>query len=273
MKCTISRIAIVAAAFAASGSLGMARSAGAQGAAPKPDPVAKPIPRMPDGHPNLNGVWWPGQDVGVTNLTVATGGERPKTAPPLGPLPGAFGSLYKPEYMAKAKIMGDKEDPTLQCIPSILGQGLVIQLIQTPQFVAELNETFHGFRVIPTDNRPHADDFAPSNKGDGVGHWDGDTLVVDVTNFSTANWLHDHGNVSFHSDKLHEVQTYKLLDADMIEISATFDDSVMLTGPWTTKKTWRRAPFDRVMETFCSGVETKPLIEFGATENYGRTGR
>jgi hypothetical protein len=49
----------------------------------------------------------------------------------------------------------------------------------------------------------------PSNRGDAVGRWDGDTLVVDVTNFSDRNWLHHHGDVSFHSDALHMVETYR----------------------------------------------------------------
>jgi hypothetical protein len=172
--------------------------------------------------------------------------------------------------MAKAKVMGDKEDPTLGCVPSVLGQGVIVQLVQTPKFLVELVESYHGFRVVPTDGRAHSDEFPPSFKGDGVGHWEGDEFVIDVTNYDTGNWLHDHGNVSFHSDKLHSIQRYRLLDADTLEIATTFEDPVMLTAPWNTKRQVRRAPFDRIMETFCSGIETKALIDYAAQENYGR---
>src|SRR6266536_4839483 len=88
---------------------------------------------------------------------------------------------------------------------SLSGNGLVGEIVQTPRTIVQLIETYHGFRIIPTDGRPHRDDVVPSNHGDAVGHWEGDTLVVDVTNFSDRNWLHHHGDVSFHSDALHMV--------------------------------------------------------------------
>ena len=91
---------------------------------------------------------------------------------------------------------------------SLLGVGLVGQIIQSPKFVTLLTETYHSFKLIPTDGRPHRDDVAPSYRGDSIGRWDGDTLVVDTTNFSDENWLYAEGNVSFHSDALHIVERY-----------------------------------------------------------------
>jgi hypothetical protein len=228
------------------------------------------IPRTADGNPDLSGVWWPGQDVAVQTLTIiGTDGGR-TAATSAGPRAGSFGSRYKPEVMAKAKMMSDKDDPTLLCIPSVMGQGLVRQIVQTPKFVVELNETFHGFRIIPTDGRKHDEDAVPSYRGDAVGHWEGDTLVVDVTNFSDRNWILDHADVSFHSTALHEVQRWRRLDAATLEIESTFDDPKVLTGPWTTKRTLTLAPFDKIMETACSGVETAGLLDYAAKENYGR---
>ena len=138
--------------------------------------------------------------------------ERPR-APP------SFSSLYQPWAAEKAKTLGHKDDPALWCIPSIIGpnpvgNGLVGEIVQTAKTVVMLIETYHGFRVIPTDGRPHRDDVVPSYKGDAVGHWEGDTLVVDVTNFSDKNWLNHHGNVSFHSDALHMVERYRLVDSE-----------------------------------------------------------
>lgn len=231
--------------------------------------AAQSIPRTHEGKPDLSGVWWPGQDVPVQSLTIA-GTETRTAATSGGPRANSFGSAYKPDMMAKAKAMSDKDDPTLRCIPSVMGQGLVWQIVQTPAFVIELVETFHGFRLIPTDGRQHDPDVVPSYKGDAVGHWDGDTLVVDVTNFTDSNWIFDHGDVSFHSAALHQIQRYRRLAADTLEIESTFEDPQVLTRPWTTKRTLKLAPFDRIMETICSGVETAALMESAAKENYGR---
>ena len=72
----------------------------------------------------------------------------------------------------------------------------------------------------------------PSYRGDSIGRWDGDTLVVDTTNFTDANWMHAEGLVSFHSDALHIVERYRRADANTIEVEATIEDPKVLTGPW-----------------------------------------
>src|SRR5207244_3284821 len=173
----------------------------------------------------------------------------------------------------------DKDDPSLRCVPvafgtlnvSLYGLGFIGQIVQSPKFVVMLTETYHSFKLIPTDGRPHRDDVAPSYRGDSVGHWEGDTLVVDTTNFSDNNWILDHGNVSFHSDALHLVERYRLLDANTLDIDAWMEDPKMLTQPWTVA-TQRlvRAPFDQIMEVACTNVETASLMEAAAKENYGR---
>ena len=179
--------------------------------------------------------------------------------------------------MAKARTLSDKDDPALLCIPSIfgptplVGNGLVGEIVQTPRAVIQLVETYHGFRIIPTDGRPHRDDVVPSNRGDAVGRWEGDTLVVDVTNFSDRNWFVHHGDVSFHSDALHMIERYRLLDADTLEINLTAEDPKVLTGPWTAPTVKLvRAPFEHIMETSCENTETARLMEAAAKDNYGR---
>lgn len=233
---------------------------------------AKPIPRLQDGRPDFTGVWWPGRDITpATSTAVYREGDRG------GVRPNSFGSLYKPEFAEKAKSLSDKDDPALWCIPSVfgptplVGNGLVGEIVHTPKAMIQLIETYHGFRIIPTDGRPHRDDVVPSYRGDAVGRWDGDTLVVDVTNFSDRNWFHHHGDVSFHSDALHVVERYRLLDADTLEINLTADDPKMLTKPWTAPTVKLvRAPFEHVMETSCENTETARLMEAAAKDNYGR---
>ena len=229
---------------------------------------AGPAPRAADGHPDLTGVWWPGADVGVANLRVGAPGDRN----PWPPRPGSIASLYQPWAMELAKTMGEKDDPALHCVPSVTGSGsgLVTQILQTPQFVAELTESFHGFRLIPTEpGRQHNAEAVPSYHGDAVGRWDGNTLVVDVTNFNDKNWLVSQGAVSFHSDQLHATERWTRVDAGTLVIEQTYEDPKVLTAPWTYKRTLKLAPFDQVMEALCFNTETASLMEVAAKQNYG----
>jgi len=236
--------------------------------------AAGPAPRMADGHPDLTGVWWGGADVGGARGRGGRGGARGGAA--RGTPPPTFMSLYRPEAAAKAKTLGDKDDPTLRCIPTAFGTlnvslydvGAVGQIISTPKMVVMLTETYHGFRLVPTDGRPHGDEVPPSYRGDSVGHWEGDTFVVDTTNFTDNTWMSAEGRVSPHSDALHIVERYRRVNANTLEIEATVEDPKMLTGPWTVpKQTLVLAPFDRIMPLNCSGVETQALMDAAAKQN------
>jgi hypothetical protein len=257
-------------------------------------PPAGPVPRMADGHPDLSGVWWPGRDLQIRPLdsppsgAPGAGPSAPGTAAPAAPAgppapprqrPPSFTSLYQPWAIARAKTLGDKDDPSLRCLPvafgtlniSLYGVGFVGQIIQTPKFVTMLTETYHSFKIIPTDGRKHRDDVAPSYRGDSVGHWEGDTLVVDSRNFTDTNWMFAEGNVSFHSDALRIVERYRRVDANTLEVEATVEDPKVLTGPWTVpKQTLRLAPFDQIMEVGCSGTETAALMDAAAKQKYGK---
>ena len=193
----------------------------------------------------------------------ARGGAR-------GTPPPTFTSLYKPEAAAKAKTLSDKDDPTLRCMPTAFGTlnvslwdvGAVGQIVATPKMVVMLTETYHGFRLVPTDGRPHRDDVPPAYRGDSVGRWDGDTFVVDTTNFTDNTWISAEGRVSPHSDALHIVERYRRVDANTLEIEATVEDPEVLTGPWTVpKQTLVLAPFDRIMSLNCTGIETQGLMD------------
>ena len=179
----------------------------------------------------------------------------------------------------KRTTLSDKDDPSLRCVPvafgtinvSLYGLGFVGQIVQTPKFVIMLTETYHSFRIIPTDGRKHRDDVAPSFRGDSVGRWEGDTLVVDATNFTEANWMFAEGNVSFHSDALHIVERYRRVDAATLEVDATVEDPKVLTGPWTVpRQTLKLAPFDQIMEVGCTGIETAALMDAASKQNYGK---
>ena len=161
---------------------------------------AGPAPRMADGKPDLSGVWWTGGDLGSPGYASSTGGTPP---------PAVYTDLYQPWAKEKMATLKDKDDPTLQCQPTAFGTlsvrmfdvGAVGQIVATPDLVVFLQETYHGYQLVPTDGRePRA--VPPSFRGDAIGHWEGDTFVVEVTNFTDDSWIFAEGRVSFHSDQM-----------------------------------------------------------------------
>jgi hypothetical protein len=181
-----------------------------------------------------------------------------------------FPSLYQPWAAERAKTLSDKDDPTLKCTPTAFGTlnvrlwnvGAVGQIVATPKLVVLLSETFHDYQLVPTDGRPHRDDQPPTFRGDAVGRWDGDTLVIDTKNFTDDTWMSAEGRVSFHSDALRIVERYRRVDANTLEIEATVEDPKVLTGPWTvSKQTLQLAPFDTLLSLNCASDEAPAMIQ------------
>jgi hypothetical protein len=231
------------------------RSPGSVAAAP----ATEPAPRMADGKPDLSGVWWTGGDVGGRGY----GGGRGRGGRGTGPAPPTFTDLYNAATAQTAKKLGDNDDPTLKCTPTAFGTlnvsmfdvGAVGQIVATPKFVVILTETFHGFRIVPTDGRPHRDEVPPSNRGDSVGRWDGDVFVVETKNFNDNTWMWAEGRVSPHSDELRILERYRRVNKNTLEIEATVHDPKVLTAPWTVpKQTLVLAPFDQILPLVCAGL-------------------
>jgi len=242
------------------------RGATARPASRGTTPTAGSVPRLADGHPDLSGVWWGGSDIGGRRGGGPRGGGRGTPAP-------TFASLYQPWAAEKAKTLSDKDDPTLRCVPTAFGTlnvrlwdvGAVGQIIATPKLVVMLTETYHGYQIIPTDGRPFRDEVPPAYRGDSVGHWEGETLVVETKNFTDNTWISAEGRVSFHSDQLRIVERYRRVDPNTLEIDAVVEDPAVLTRPWVVpKQTLQLAPFDQILPLNCSGFETQGLIEGAA---------
>jgi hypothetical protein len=123
------------------------------------------------------------------------------------------------------------------------------QLFQTPQAIAMTFEWSLAYRLIPIGGNKHPEDYL-SWMGDSRGHWENDTLVVDVANHNDKTWLDMAGN--FHSDALHVVERYRMTDSDTIQYEATIEDSKVFTKPWTIKfPLRRRVDRDRLFEYVC----------------------
>jgi hypothetical protein len=117
------------------------------------------------------------------------------------------------------------------------GYNNAYQIVQTPGYVLILAEMIHDARVIPLDGRPHLQAGVGQWDGDSRGHWEGNTLVVDTTNFNGKGWIASNaasGRIKGipQSDAAHVVERFTRVDADTILYEATIEDPKMYTKPW-----------------------------------------
>ena len=124
-----------------------------------------------------------------------------------------------------------------------------IQIVQTPQRVVILYESWHVFRSIPTDGRDHLKNLDPTWMGNSVGKWEGDTLVVDVAAMNDKTALDTNGHP--HSDKLHLVEKFRRTGPKTMSYEVTVDDPVAYTGPWTQSRVFQLKPGWELMEYVC----------------------
>ena len=113
------------------------------------------------------------------------------------------------------------------------------EIVQLPGHVLIFNMAHHVFRAIPLDGRPHIDSRVKLWMGDSVGRWEGNDLVVDVTNLNDQTWFDVVG--SFHSDAMHVAERFTPVDANTIEYRAVITDPKVYTRPWTFALRFERA--------------------------------
>ena len=212
-------------------------------------------PRTPDGKPDLNGIW---QALNEANYDIELHMARPALATrpgPYGPVPaaqvlalGAVGAVppgpgvveggelpYKPEALAQRNQNRENwlaADPEIKCylpgVPRATYMPYPFQIVQSDQAIFIAYEFAGAVRnVYLKDPGPPPVD---SWMGQSAGHWEGETLVVDVTGFNDQTWFDRSGN--FHSDALHIVERYTRTGPDVIQYEATIDDPKVFTRPW-----------------------------------------
>jgi hypothetical protein len=228
---------------------------------PKFDP-----PKTADGHPDMQGYWGglgSGDDIeehAYIDITTPPQ-ESFLIDPPDGKIP------YQPWALAErnkyraglgrgwpgesgVKLHIDPQTFCFTTIPRANYRG-GFQIVQAADRFVFLLDWGHFYRSIPTDGRPHA--VASSVKmlmGNSVGHWEGDTLVVDVTGLDGKLWLDSAGN--FFSNTAHMVERWTMVGQNVIDYSVTIEDPTVYTRPWTINLPMRRnRNSDEIWEHAC----------------------
>ena len=134
-------------------------------------------------------------------------------------------------------------------LPVIYGNGL--RITQNPNMVAISYEMIHDTRVIPLDGRAHIPGNVEQYLGNARGHWEGDTLVVETTNFTDKTSIGVNGNGTRHSDKLKLTERFTRVDPQMIEYVAHVEDPVTYTSPFTIRLMITEQPNYETYEYSC----------------------
>ena len=236
MRSRVTTVAVITAGIACLSLALVGAQAGAQGKQEGARAATAPAatPRLADGHPDLNGQWYHRIGPPVAQLKPGQSYDA-AIAKPIGIAQFNPGKApYKPEYVAKVKDLDERQvqvDPAWYCQPpGVPRVGPPQKIVQTAKELVFLYDDLNGnfFRVVRM-NAPHRTDIEASAHGDSVGRWEGDTLVVDVTNLDETTWLSDNG--LFHSDKTHVIERLRR-EGDTLHYDVTVDDPVVFAEPW-----------------------------------------
>ena len=211
--------------------------------------------QAPAATPDLSGVWRQHSPPGARASALYSFN---KEDPPMTPWAEALFKTNKPSFGPRA--VPDSNDPvnpttgdSIGCfppgVPRIYQHPFPMEIIQLAGRVIMLFEFDHFVRQIYTDGRGHNQDLAPTWMGDSIGKWEGDTLVVDSTNFNDKTWLDRGGHP--HSEALHLTERIRRVDHDTLEIAITIDDPKAYTKTWTAKQYFQLRPKWNIMELIC----------------------
>ncbi len=246
--------------------------------APSTRSAAAPVPeykaeRTPDGNPNLNGIW---QALGSAHWDIE--GHAARMGPivklgALGAIPGGLGVVeggeipYKPEALKKRNENMEnwvELDPAIKCympgVPRATYMPFPFQIVQTPEHILIAYEFASASRVVYMQ-RPDFEAPVDAWMGHSRGHWEGETLVIDVTALVDQTWFDSSGN--HHSDALHVVERYTPIGPNTLMYEATIEDRNVFTRPWKIS-----LPLYRRLEKNAQLLEFK-CVEFAEELMYG----
>ncbi|HTB16833.1 MAG TPA: hypothetical protein VK708_01905 [Bryobacteraceae bacterium] len=177
--------------------------------------LSAPTPRTADGKPDLSGMW---------RVKQATSGETDKAMQAVKPLPWAQ------ELSKKRKEDLGRENMSVLCLPfGPRADFAPDKIVQTPGLLMMLY-TDLTYRQVFMDGRPLPQDPNPSWMGYSIGHWDGDTLVVESAGYNDRSWLDDDGHP--HTEALHVTERFRRPDFGHLELEKTLEDPKALAQKW-----------------------------------------
>ncbi|HTI66048.1 MAG TPA: hypothetical protein VL460_00725 [Caulobacteraceae bacterium] len=210
--------------------------------------------------PNWNGVW---ERQGSILFDPAVPPGRPET-PPLTP-------EYRKKYdaiLAQAAAGNPVADPGAMCLPAGMPRVMVMtypmEILMIPGQVTIIAEWSSQTRRIFTDGRPHPADPDPTYQGHSIGHWEGDTLVVDTVGIR-GDTVFDSTGLG-HSDRIHVTERMRQTSPTVLEDQITVEDPVAFTRPWVvTRKYTKGGPELQIMEYVCEENNRNPVDANGVT--------
>jgi hypothetical protein len=206
----------------------------------KPDLKAA-VPKKANGQPSLNGIWLvPGLKYLINIAADLKPGEVP------------FQPWAEAEYKKRMDERG-KDDPNNFCLPSIIPEKIAVtspwKMVEVPGEVIILYESRTIYRQIFTDGRPLPKDPNPAWQGYSIGHWEGDTFVVETAGSNGKGWLDTNGHPV--TEKLKVTEKYRRRDFGHMEIEITIDDPGAYTKPWVVKEVAEYQPDTELLEYIC----------------------
>lgn len=185
---------------------------------------------------------------------------------PMTPWAKAKYDAAKPSDGPKAVTIAELNDPFYACyppgVPRIYMHPFAMQIVQTPTEVIQLFEYDHLVRHIYIDGRPHPDDPDPTWMGNAIGHWEGDTLVVDTIGFNDRSWIDRVGHP--HSEMLHTVERFRRVTQNTIQMDLTLEDPTAYTKPIKKQFVFLYQPKWNILEHVC--IDNAEFLEFNKKE-------
>jgi hypothetical protein len=208
---------------------------------------------------DLSGVWMQYPDGPVPGLPGMNAVDT-RTRPPFTPWGKARFDAAKPMIGPRA-VAGTENSPSLNCDPDGPPRVLLLpnpfEIVQIPGRVFMFFEEGHIWRTIWADGRPLPKDPDPSWLGYSVGHWEGDTFVVDTIGFNDKLWADPWGDPR--SEKMHLTERYRRVNNDTLELQIIIDDPKAYTKVWTSPpKLHKLEPGWEIAEWFCVLEEDEP---------------
>jgi hypothetical protein len=212
----------------------------------KPD-LNAPAPRTSDGKPDLSGVW---------ETYSEARGDFPKLLLDVSAdlKPGEVPFQRWAEELRKQRMAENSKDhPGVRCLPSGLPEKNLVphpyKIVQTPELIVFLYESRTIYRQVFLDGRLHPKNANPAWQGYSVGHWDGDSLIIETKGYNGLTWLDMSGHPA--TEALRVIERFTRRSFGQMDLEMTIDDAKAYTKPWTVRASVRLLPDEDLIEYIC----------------------